>query len=75
MKKKDIEIGKLYVVSLCGKRAVVKLVAREECPYGEGRDYKGPGYTIYHCINIETGKSVQFRTSVNFKRPYCEENT
>ncbi len=73
MKKKDLEVGKLYVVSLCGKQAIVKLVAREDCPYGETKGYQGPGYIVYHCINIETGKSVQFRTTVNFKRPYTKE--
>ncbi len=61
MKKKDVEIGKTYIVKVSGKLVPVKLVSKYE--YGRGWNGK----------NMKTGRDVRIKTAAKLRRlvPDC----
>ena len=62
MKKKQIEVGKIYAMKVSGKVVPVKVVGIRTVSGFNGRDK-----TIYACVNQKTGRDCKAQSASKFR--------
>ena len=68
MKKKQIEVGKIYAMKVSGNVVPVKVVGIRTVSGYNGRDK-----TIYACVNQKTGRDCKAESAAKFRYEIKED--